>query len=190
MHMWTDSLFVPAYVAALSAVILFLQCIWSVHEADEEPEWPGSIVLSDATSTARPVTGFMNEFKSRIQSLGGTSIFFYKLFRLVGVLTLLGLTIVTLVADKRMATSFQKSLENGGQSRYLSSLDVSNAAWPQLSLCLTYVRTYFLALLTFFDVVSKSVTQVCWHSSPSLSNAVPLLVGATWLILILFSYSS
>ena len=151
-RIWTDSLMISAYAASFSALVLLLQIILSTrpvrhllsqlssqksrHSDDTE------IVLVDDAPT--PSAGILSDLRSHIQSLGGSSIFFHKTLRLIGVLVLLSLTLVTLVQDEqqRPFSLLIETLKKRGKKHHKkkSLATFSPDEWLQIALCLTYVR--------------------------------------------------
>jgi hypothetical protein len=109
----TDTLIVPAVVAAASTVLLllhlFLVSVWGRKLRAFLFKTSESEVV-DPVPTIQPV-GLVAEVKEHVAQHGGVVIFTFKLVRLVACLTLLGLSIASLAiteARKSEASVFGK----------------------------------------------------------------------------------
>lgn len=145
--LWKNELLFPAYLAVFSATALILRGILSLksvqglisrRRVDEEEE-------EDVTvePTVSPHTGIISDVKTHIESMGGPTIFAYKVLRLVGCLVLVVLTIVTLVIDeeeREKSDGFGVARKkHKGRKKKKSKSGFTDAEWLQVALCLTYV---------------------------------------------------
>lgn len=144
---------IPGYFAAFSAFLLvahliiaskpvqqLLGRIFSSKGGDPDP--------SDAPpvepSPEPPHAGIVSEVKAHIKSLGGSTIFLYKIVRLVGCLALVGLTIATVVRDEK-GTAKADAIDVlkkhwGKKGKHARRNDgFTDREWLQVTLCLTYV---------------------------------------------------
>ncbi|KAI0068079.1 P-loop containing nucleoside triphosphate hydrolase protein [Artomyces pyxidatus] len=138
---WVHPLVIPAYVAAGSAFVFatryFFSHIRSISETDEP------IIESDGAATRAEAT---SETKTRVQILGGSTIYSFRLTRLLCVLVLLGLSAVTFFTDA------SKPAEHPFPSGTHDRFHVAKRAWLEFALCLTYL---YAALLATLSVTAK-----------------------------------
>lgn len=105
---YTDNLIVPAYVAATSAALLVLHIllIWTpVRRFISQLQKNKNI--SDNNREPQPTTqafGILAEVREHVAFHGGPTIFFYMVFRFLGSLALLGLSVTSLVLDEHDRT--------------------------------------------------------------------------------------
>ncbi len=154
--LWANDYLFPAYLCAISALILVVHrvaCSAIVQrlatrllvfrkppiEQEESDDAQLEIVSS-------PHEGIVNDIKTHIVSLGGPTIFVYKILRLLGCLALVALTIATLIINDYHDSSgnnFVAGLKKRkGKKKSKSkkpSESFSSSEWLQISLCLAYV---------------------------------------------------
>jgi hypothetical protein len=111
-------------------------------------------------AVANPREGVMSDIRAHIQSMGGTEIFVYKLLRLIGCLTLVGLTIATLVIDEQTRDSsglldLLKKKKHKGKKKSNHSDSFSHDEWLQVALLLTYVRLHSRYSLFVFTIINR-----------------------------------
>lgn len=95
-------------------------------------------------SVATPHEGVLSDLKLHIKLMGGAQIFFYKVLRLLGCLTLVALTIVTLVVDENAKEGsgligLLKKKKHKGKRKPSHSDSFTTEEWLQVALLLTYV---------------------------------------------------
>ncbi|KAL5534538.1 hypothetical protein ACEPAG_1001 [Sanghuangporus baumii] len=177
---WKNTLLFPAYLAALSAVFIILKGVLGLK--------PVRSLVTRAFR--RPITeetddgigqdvpehgGILADIKMHIDAKGGPVIFTYKMLRLLGCLTLVGLTIATLVIDETdRQTGFLEILKKKKKKKkHARSDEFTEAEWLQVAVCLTYTYTSFLAL--------ASVAVKRHWSRTANAHAVSVLLF-TWVI--------
>ncbi|TDL28857.1 P-loop containing nucleoside triphosphate hydrolase protein [Rickenella mellea] len=157
-----DTLLIPAYVAALSAIFLTLHLVFTSGPVKKiiARIFPRSNAVDPEDNSSLPNAtppplhaGVVYEVKERIKLMGGSTIFLYKILRLLGCLALVGLTIATLVVDEgkpENKTSFMVQMKkHWGKKKKRRSTDegFSHHEWLQISVLLTYLYTTLLALV-------------------------------------------
>ena len=106
MHsIWRDSLIVPVYVSAASAVILFLNAAF----LSKPIKWLYSRLIPNSKPNGTEL--FIPEqdhpagrVQQRITSHGSAIVFAHNVVRLIGCLALLGLSISTLISEEKLLT--------------------------------------------------------------------------------------
>ncbi|KAI0068087.1 hypothetical protein BV25DRAFT_1834393 [Artomyces pyxidatus] len=152
---WLHPFLFPAYVAAASALILTVRVLFSFGplkklrehfwSSEEEVEWP---IDSDTTRT-----GLISAVRAHVNKFGGSTIYLFKLTRLLSVLTLLGLSIATFLQDEEGHAQPPSSLSKhwGKKHKHHKNHDDSQFTkheWLDLALCMTYLYASFLAVLS------------------------------------------
>ncbi|KAI0260093.1 hypothetical protein BC834DRAFT_1028685 [Gloeopeniophorella convolvens] len=155
--LWAHPLLIPSYAAAASAGILVLQATFSsgpvkrlrarVFNTTEEDTVTGE---PDGNQTR---TGIISAVKEHVDKSGGSIIFLFQTLRLISVLTLLGLAIFSFVQDEEehaaqpSVGAFSKhwGKKHKHKHRYGGG-SFSKREWLDLTLCITYLYTSFLAL--------------------------------------------
>jgi hypothetical protein len=157
---WRDSLIVPIYVSAASAVILIL------HIASKTIKWLYTrLTLNPKPNNTEPFTPARDQADypaSRIQrhiaSHGGAAVFAYSVLRLIGCLALLGLSISTIMLeykgpiDNEFFVMARKHLgKEYWRHGYSTNAGFCEAERLQVALCMTTVHkpTYSLDQLLF-----------------------------------------
>ena len=178
MHrrVWKSELLFPAYLSALSIALLLLRSLvasnwfnklWirirrrnKADDLDLEPEVDESVVRTHA--------GIIADVKAHIKAEGGWRIFGWKLLRLAGCLTLVGLTIASLVIDEENRESsvidILKFKKGKGKKKKKKDAPVSDEfsaeEWTHVALCLTYVRFKAFAKLLASTELLQSVSAI------------------------------
>ncbi|KAK0473305.1 hypothetical protein IW261DRAFT_1342846 [Armillaria novae-zelandiae] len=158
---YTDSLIVPAYVAATSVALLILHIllIWTpVRRFISRLQKNKNI--SDNNRESQPTTqsfGILAEVREHVALHGGPTIFFYTVLKFLGSLALLGLSVASLVLDEQDRTHDNVGLYGKWGKKHKGKKEHSqaftNEEWLEASLCLTFLYTSFLALIA---VTAKS----------------------------------
>lgn len=125
---------------------------------------------------ASPHEGIISDVKVHIVSQGGSTVFAYKIARLLGCLTLVALTIVSTVlsdyskdawSGDAFETSFKKKKGKGRRKKPKDSSDFSVAEWLQISLCLAYVRD--LLFVYVFAAAHNALDHTDIHGTSGLN---------------------
>ncbi|KAJ7770817.1 hypothetical protein DFH07DRAFT_1057900 [Mycena maculata] len=150
---WTDTLIVPAVVAAISAVLLLAHLFWAsvwgrkLHAFVSRT--PESEVIDVVPVLELPV-GVAAEVKAHVAEHGGGVIFAFKLVRLVASLILLGLSIASFASDE-LETGKVSIFGKWGKKhpkKNPQSPALSVAEWLQLAMCMTFFYATILAIWT------------------------------------------
>ncbi|KAF8058246.1 hypothetical protein FPV67DRAFT_1565726 [Lyophyllum atratum] len=147
-HFFSDSLAIPAYVAALSAIALIIHLILvsSVYKRAKSRLLPTTVQAEepDQGNSTLPLN-----LRDYVAQQGGNTIFAYKVARLFGCLTLLGLSICTAVLpDDQVGESVELNIfgreirkRKGPKPGFLNE-------WSGLAMCMTYTYASLLALMS------------------------------------------
>lgn len=124
---WSNTLFIPAYASALSALILSLQCITALARRrsakSAKVQEPAAALHSNPPTNGQlaPKSGM----RKHINELGGLVIFGWRLARLLACAALLALSVYTVILNPHQA-------RDASEARYFR--------WLQISLTVVYVR--------------------------------------------------
>lgn len=130
-----------------------------------------TVVAEGASPTLQP-SGIFADFKLYVaEHGGGTRIFVWRVLRLVGTLTLLGLAVATLVIDIEDGNDIVGTTKKHKKKK---SQWFSKREWIAAALCMTYVRLVpstttgaqyrMLCLHVTYELPSS--TRRCWLSYP------------------------
>ncbi|KAK0220046.1 hypothetical protein IW262DRAFT_1273460 [Armillaria fumosa] len=114
-----------------------------VKDTKDEP-----VDTDDVPAKIYPViraTGFFQHFKDRVSQSGGTKVFTYRVLRLIGCLELLGLSIASLVLDIEESHILDRQYKAQKKRPYSNTW---LKEWPTTSLCLTFLYTFLLAVIS------------------------------------------
>ncbi|KLO19974.1 P-loop containing nucleoside triphosphate hydrolase protein [Schizopora paradoxa] len=167
--LWANDLLFPAYLCALSALILLIHriaCTEVVRRLVSRLLGLGKLSIDREDSddvqlevVSSPHEGIVNDIKAHVASLGGPTIFSYKIVRLLGCLILVALTIATLIVYDYHNASGSNILEtlkkHKGKKKSKSkkpSETFSQSEWVQIALCLAYA---YMSLLALISVTAK-----------------------------------
>ncbi|KII86961.1 hypothetical protein PLICRDRAFT_275537 [Plicaturopsis crispa FD-325 SS-3] len=157
---WRNSMFLPAYVAAASAILCTLQL---VLEAKSDRQRPANALRHKAVRVQEGVAdnvagtqrlGLLAKVKERATNLGGPTIFTFMVARFIGSITLLGLSVATLSVN-------EVGQITGGQIRRPNA-----NKWLQIAISITYLYASLLALVSLLvkprwsRVVSRHLTSL------------------------------
>lgn len=127
-----------------------------------------------------PHEGIVNDIKAHITSLGGLTIFTYKIVRLLGCLVLVALTIATLIVNDYHNTTGSSILDalkkHKGKKKSKSkkpSETFSQSEWLQIALCLAYVRNQQIqteSISEIFVGLHVSVSSYIGHCEAALGS--------------------
>ncbi|KAF8898485.1 hypothetical protein BD779DRAFT_1607278 [Infundibulicybe gibba] len=153
-----DTLAIPAYVVIASAVGLLLHIILvssPVQRIYARITSRGSNPLEQESSSHTYIqpTGMMAEVREHVATHGGRVIFAHKIARLVGCLTLLGLSVASAIIDEsskgphERVTIFGKwGKKHKGKTHPSPALSVTE--WLELAMCICYLYASLLALVS------------------------------------------
>ncbi|PIL29335.1 ATP-binding cassette transporter [Ganoderma sinense ZZ0214-1] len=127
---WLDSLLLPVYVAAFSAVTLSLQSIADAFRKKGPSE--------DVTVCAGSQTPRREFLRQALENLGGGTIFAYKLVQLLAVLGLFGISLDQLI------------LQNWDDAASHGLLGAVSAQVVEIAPCVVYAYLAILGLLALF----------------------------------------
>ena len=154
---WKSELLVPAYLSILSIAILLLRStltskwftkLWArIRRRDKANDLALDAEAEVDEAVVRTHSGIIADIKSHVQAKGGPVIFGWKLLRLAGCLTLVGLTMATLIIDEESReSSFVDVLKwKKGKGKKKKKKDTpatdefTTEEWLHVALCLTYV---------------------------------------------------
>ncbi|RPD55478.1 P-loop containing nucleoside triphosphate hydrolase protein [Lentinus tigrinus ALCF2SS1-6] len=116
---WQDSLVYPAYGAGLSVLVLIASAIrdWSTTRK--------SLLTSELETIDDSASTSSSSIRGRIASMGGWAIFVYRIIQLLGILSLLGIS----VAQFLMSDSISISLSALTASRTLQAVQIAVYAY-------------------------------------------------------------
>ncbi|KAI3622081.1 atp-binding cassette transporter [Moniliophthora roreri] len=148
---FSDTLIFPTYFALASASILFAHICIALRRSSAN---------SEEQSRFRPASLFL-EVKDHVEYHGGARIFGFKLVRLISSLTLLALSIATLVVQELDTTDPNMTGLDTGNTEYEISkkwskrpkhpkphYQFTKREWLEAAMCLTFLYTSFLALIS------------------------------------------
>ncbi|KAG5653499.1 hypothetical protein H0H81_012709 [Sphagnurus paluster] len=159
-RLFANSLAIPAYVAVLSATVLIVHLVWTsnVFKRTKSRILSTPIDSEDSEENLMQTSGIGDHIKQH----GGNIIFAYKIARLVGCLTLLGLTIYSSVISEKASGSGLLGVRK--KHKYTKpKRGFSNHEWLELAMCMTYMYASLLALVSasvkprWSRVVSKHI---------------------------------
>ena len=186
---WGDSLVVPAYLSVASAIILILHVIVSSkpvkqlyrlllpksRHTESEPS------ANDRSQGIHPAS-FFGQVKEHVHLHGGPVIFTFKVLRLFGCLTLLGVSLATFILEEAGDIDDMLYGVNGkwGKKRRKhkhTNEQFTQAEWVQVALVLTSVRfvtcSYlFLLRLTGYQTFTSLLALISVSSRPRCSRLV------------------
>lgn len=147
---------VPAYLSIISVLILALRALisskwftklWSrLRRSDKTSGRVFDAEVDADEPVIRTHAGIIADIQSHVKAKGGPIIFFWKLLRLAGCLTLVGLTMATLIIDEEGREStlidvLKKKKKKGKKKTDPISDEFTLEEWLHVALCLTYVCT-------------------------------------------------
>ncbi|PBK67572.1 P-loop containing nucleoside triphosphate hydrolase protein [Armillaria solidipes] len=145
----TDSLIIPFYASIASVLILLIQGVKGFLRQVEDTK-DGPVDTDEEPAEIDPAvraTDYLQQFKDHVSQSGGTKIFTYRVLRLVGCLGLLGLSIAILVLD--IEESYISDIRDKAQKkRPYSDTWLKPKEWLTTSLCLTFLYTFLLAVIS------------------------------------------
>lgn len=137
---WANELFLPAYLAVFSAIVLFSRGILStgvVQDLSQSEDEVEDIVVEPDVS---PINGIICDIKTHVQSMGGPIIFSYKILRLLGCLVLVVLSIATDGEERGASKGSEVARKkHKGRKKTTGKSGFTDAEWLQVALSLTYV---------------------------------------------------
>ncbi|KAI0317990.1 hypothetical protein OF83DRAFT_1118292 [Amylostereum chailletii] len=160
---WRRALVIPAYVAAVSFILIVLRVTASfgpVKRFFAKSQEEESVLAQDPRTTDTS-TGLLSAVKGHVNALGGPQIFVWRVMRMLSVFALLGLSVATFAQDEESrvgGSSFDALSKHWGKKHHRkhkkSHTDgmFTKHEWVDLVLCLTYLYASFLAV---FTVVSR-----------------------------------
>ncbi|KAJ8703097.1 hypothetical protein PTI98_001750 [Pleurotus ostreatus] len=163
---YEDTLLIPAYFAAFSASLLLIHTCYLVVSQLLRSSRPDDDAQNEI-GEQQISSGFAAEVKAHVASHGGLNIFAYKVARLVGCLSLLGLSIATLIMDEYEMEDKQQldygygdqvplgwlgtlAKWGGKKRRHRRRKEVEQLTyneWLQFAMCMAYLYASLLALL-------------------------------------------
>ncbi|SJK98372.1 uncharacterized protein ARMOST_01637 [Armillaria ostoyae] len=145
----TDSLIIPFYASIASVLILLIQGVKGFLRQVEDTK-DGPVDTDEEPAEIDPAvraTDYLQHFKDHVSQSGGTKIFTYRVLRLAGCLGLLGLSIASLVLD--IEESYISDRRDKAQKkRPYSDTWLKPKEWLTASLCLTFLYTFLLAVIS------------------------------------------
>ncbi|KAF5377185.1 hypothetical protein D9615_006331 [Tricholomella constricta] len=150
-RVFSDSLAIPAYVAALSAVALAVHLLLDSNFYKKVKSRICSTLVDVEDMDLAPEDSAMpGGLRDHVTQHGGNIIFAYKVVRLIGCLTLLGLSIYSAVLSEQMsgfrASERRKRKHGKSKSGFLTH------EWLELSMCMTYM---YASLLAFISISAR-----------------------------------
>ncbi|KAJ7797502.1 P-loop containing nucleoside triphosphate hydrolase protein [Mycena olivaceomarginata] len=139
---WSDSFSFPLYVASASIVVLLSHLLW-----ESKPGLKLRARYSKTVSTQPEYASETTSIAGHVEAHGGTTLFAYKVARLLGCLILLSLSLVSVTLD-------DDEKETGTFTHQWILLAKSRAS--HISLCITYFYASVLAAI--------SVSSVNWRN--------------------------
>ncbi|KAJ7807314.1 hypothetical protein B0H14DRAFT_3483418 [Mycena olivaceomarginata] len=139
---WSDSFSFPLYVASASIVVLLSHLLW-----ESKPGLKLRARYSKTVSTQPEYASETTSIAGHVEAHGGTTLFAYKVARLLGCLILLSLSLVSVTLD-------DDEKETGTFTHQWILLAKSRAS--HISLCITYFYASVLATI--------SVSSVNWRN--------------------------
>ncbi|KAF8319735.1 hypothetical protein DL93DRAFT_2124628 [Clavulina sp. PMI_390] len=158
--LWRESLVIPAYFAALSALVLILSLVWHATRHLRARLFPKAAAASESVSetptpshaSIREREGIIAEIKSTIKSHGILA-FVLRCLRLASTLALVALTIVAFIYKEEAESENPPSYDDvmaflkGGKKRRRQAQALHRAEWMEIIQLATYCYASLLGLL-------------------------------------------
>ncbi|KIK71390.1 hypothetical protein GYMLUDRAFT_254610 [Collybiopsis luxurians FD-317 M1] len=157
---FTSTLIIPLYFAAASVLVFLVHIIADTSSARKLFRRQQSINAEEPVWNYAQPENLVQEVKIHVAEHGGPVIYMYMIFRLLGSLTLLGLSITSLVFDEIERVGTQEEL--GGAEDTFETLGkwgkkhpknkygthFSKREWLEAAMSLTFLYTSLLALIS------------------------------------------
>lgn len=148
-RLWSDTLIIPSYMVAGSALALLLHIILISPPIKRlyARFFQNTVQLppADSSSSAESeilAPSFSDEVKEHITKHGGVVIFAYQVARLFGCVVLLGLSIASTITSEHNEIGLLSKWGKKHKKHRKSTLAAHE--WLELAMCMTYVCTLFI----------------------------------------------